>query len=153
MFIRKVIDALTKAGIQYTLVGGYAVALHGAVRGTVDIDIAITLDADSYIRCEAALKSIGLTPRLPVTATEVYNFREEYIANRNLTAWSFYNPVNPMQVVDILITEDATSMKSVGKKAFGTTLNVASIEELIRMKKRSARPQDIEDIKALEKML
>lgn len=152
MFIRKVIDALSQAQVPYALVGGYALVLHGAVRGTVDIDIAIALDADAFKRCESALKSIGLTPRLPVTAEEVFHFREEYIAKRNLKAWSFYNPANPLEVVDILITENAASLASVDKQAFGMTLHVAAIDELIAMKRKAGRPQDIEDIKALEKL-
>lgn len=153
MFIQKVVHALTNADLAYTLVGGYALVLHGVVRGTVDIDIVISLDAESFKRCEAALKSIGLTPRLPVTAEELFNFREEYMANRNLKVWSFYNPDNPLEVVDILITRDTQSIDSVEKSAFGMTLNVASIEALIAMKKEAGRPQDIEDIKALERLL
>lgn len=152
MFIRKVVDALTQAGVSYALVGGYAVNLHGAVRGTVDIDIVIALDQGSYEKCEDAMKSIGLTPRLPVTASEVFHFRDEYINRRNLAAWSFHNLNNPLEVVDVLITEDAKALKTVEKRAFGIKLIVASIDELIAMKKRTGRAQDIEDIKALEKI-
>ncbi len=153
MFIRKVVGALDAARVPWVLVGGYALVLHGVVRGTVDIDIAITLDADVFRRCEAALKSIGLAPRLPVTADEVFHFREEYIANRNLLAWSFYNPANPLEMVDVLIGEDAGAMETVEVEAFGMTLNVAAIGELIAMKRKAGRAQDIEDIRALEKLL
>ncbi len=103
--------------------------------------------------CEAALVKAGLTPRLPVTAQDVFHFREEYINNRNMIAWSFYNPNNLLEIVDIIITEDAAAMKTVQKRAFGLSINVASIPELIAMKKKSARPQDLEDIKALETLL
>lgn len=150
MFIRKVIGALEKSDTSYALVGGYAVTLHGAVRGTVDIDIAIAMNRAAFEKCEAALKSIGLEPRLPVTAADVFNFRDEYINNRNMVAWSFSNPKNPLEMVDVLITEDAASLKTISKEAFGLKLNVVTIPELIAMKKKSARPQDIEDIKALE---
>lgn len=153
MFIRKVIGALDRFDVPYALAGGYALVLHGVVRGTVDIDIAIALDADAFERCERALKSIGLTPRLPVTAEEVFHFREEYIASRNLIAWSFYNPANPLEVVDVLIGEDAGAMRTVEVEAFGMTLKVAAVEELIAMKRRAGREQDIEDIRALEKLL
>ena len=150
MFIRKVIGVLEKSGTPYALVGGYAVTLHGAVRGTVDIDIAIAMNRATFEKCEAALKSIGLEPRLPVTAADVFNFRDEYINNRNMVAWSFSNPKNPLELVDILITEDAARLKTIRKEAFGLKLNVVTIPELIAMKKKSARPQDIEDIRALE---
>ena len=89
MFIQTVIKALDKAKIRHVLVGGYAVALHGAVRGTVDLDYVIAFELAQFEGVERALANIGLTPRLPVTATEVYQFREEYIDKRNLVAWSF----------------------------------------------------------------
>jgi hypothetical protein len=36
-----------------------------------------------------------------------------------LKAWSFANPRNPLEVVDILITEDARKISTVNKRAFG----------------------------------
>lgn len=152
MFIKTVIDALNKADINYALVGGYAVALHGAVRGTVDLDFVIALDEQQYELLEKALTSIGLTPRLPVSAKEVFQFREEYINNRNLIAWSFINTNNPLELIDIIITHDANKMKTETLSADGMIINIATIDELIKMKKASGRPQDLEDIRALEKL-
>jgi predicted nucleotidyltransferase len=153
MFIQNVIGALEKHKIRYALVGGHAVALHGAVRGTVDIDIVIAFRKNSLKAAEVALQELGLKSRLPITATEVYKFRKEYIQNRNLTAWSFINLNNPLEIVDILITEDLNNLKTVTKKAFGINIKVAAIPDLIAIKKKAGRPQDIEDIKALEKLL
>jgi predicted nucleotidyltransferase len=153
MFIQNVIRALEKHRIKYALVGGYAVALHGVVRGTVDVDIVIALTKASLESAESALGKIGLQSRLPVTAADVYQFRKEYIENRNLAVWSFINPDNPIEVVDILITEDVKNLKTVAKQAFGIKIKVATIPDLIKLKKKSGRPQDIEDIRALEKLL
>lgn len=152
MFIKKVTDALNKARIRYALVGGYAVALHGAIRGTIDLDFVITLDEEQYKLVEKALANIDLTPKLPISAKEVFQFREEYIKNRQLVTWSFINHNNPLEVVDIIITHDANKMKTKTVKADSMTIQIATIEELIKMKKQSARPQDLEDIKALEKL-
>ena len=153
MFIQKVIRALEKHHVKYALVGGYAVALHGAIRGTVDVDIVIALTKVSLESTENALGKIGLQSRLPVTAEDVYRFRKEYIENRNLAAWSFINPDNPLEVVDILITEDVNNLTTVTRQAFGMKIKVAAIPDLIALKKISGRPQDIEDIRALEKLL
>jgi len=152
MFIKTAIEALDNAGIRYALVGGYAVALHGAVRGTVDLDFVIDLDKKQYEAMEKALAGIGLTPRLPVSASEVFNFREEYIKNKNLVAWSFYNPDNPLEIVDVVITHDAALMETETLDVDGMKIEIATIDELIKMKKISGRPQDIEDIRALEKL-
>ena len=41
MLITQLCHSLEEHQIRYALVGGYAVALYGAVRGTVDIDFVI----------------------------------------------------------------------------------------------------------------
>lgn len=153
MFIHRIIEVLTRHRVNYALVGGYAVALHGILRGTVDVDLAIALDRQQFLAAEQALGELGLRPRLPVNAGEVFDFRQEYIENRNLRAWSFYNEDNPLEVVDILITEDAGNMATVVKRTRDLAIVVAAVPELIRMKQQAARPQDLEDIKHLEKLL
>ena len=152
MFLLDVIHMLDKHHVAYAIAGGYAVALHGAVRGTVDIDLVITLNKSRYLAAETALREIGLEPRLPVSAAEVYEFREEYINNRNLTAWSFYKPDNPLELVDILITHNLKDLRTVTREINGQKIKLVRIDDLIAMKKQSGRPQDLEDVKALEKL-
>ena len=152
MFIERLIKALSKHQVTYAVVGGYAVALHGAIRGTVDIDLVIALDKRQYVALEKAMKSLGLVPRLPVDAETIFDFREEYMRNRNLVAWSFYHPANPLEVIDVLITQDLRAIGTVTKRIGKLDVVVAAIPDLITMKKQSARPQDLEDIRALEKL-
>lgn len=79
MFILTVVQSLNQHKVRYAVVGGYAVALHGAIRGTVDIDLVIGLEQAEFSRLQKAMEAIGLVSRLPVTAEEVFTFREEYI--------------------------------------------------------------------------
>lgn len=143
----------TSVQVAYALVGGYAVALHGAIRGTVDVDLVIGLEQGQFRQLQAAMVALDLQPRLPVDADEIFAFREEYIRNRNLIAWSFYNPANPLEVVDILITEDLKKMETVTMSVGRQKIVVASIADLIAMKTKASRPQDLEDIKALKRLL
>ena len=152
MLLLRVARAFDRNRVPYALVGGYAVALHGAVRGTVDVDLVIRLRESDFLRAERALMSLGLHPRLPVTASEIFRYREEYIRNRNLTAWSFVNPALPSEIVDVILTEDLAKMKVRRIKVRGRTVRVASIEDLIRMKRSSGRPQDLEDVGALRRL-
>lgn len=152
MFLYEVSEALTRAKVPFAIAGGYAVALHGAVRGTVDVDIVLALSKKQFIAAEAALRGLGLTPRLPVTAAEVFDFREEYIKNRSLVAWSFFDPKNPANVVDVIITHDLGALKIKKVLSGGHVLPVLSLEDLIAMKKACGRPQDLEDIRALREL-
>lgn len=150
MFILEIVKSLENQRVDYAVVGGFAVALHGVVRGTIDLDLVIALDLNAYQKAENAFKDVGMEGKLPVSAKEIFKFRKEYIKNRNLIAWSFFDPRNPANVLDVIITEDLRKLKTVSKVVHGVMIKVASIESLIMMKKKSAREQDWEDIKALE---
>jgi len=49
---------LNAAGVDYALVGGYALAAHGHVRMTQDIDIAVAIDPENTRRWIAALGNL-----------------------------------------------------------------------------------------------
>jgi len=153
MLIIKLAKAFKDHKIPYALVGGYAVALHGVTRGTIDIDLVINLDRKHYLAAEGILKGLGLAPKLPVTAQEVFLFRKEFIKKRNLIAWSFSNPERPIEVVDIIITENLKNLNV--KRVFyhNQEIFIIGLQDLIKMKKKSKRPQDIEDVLALEEKL
>lgn len=152
MFLIKVVNALKDNKVNYAITGGYAVALHGAVRATVDIDIVVNISKDSFKKAEKALNSIRLQSKLPVNSEDVFNFRKEYIENRNMIAWSFVNDVDPTELVDIIITQDLKKIKTKRVKIIDSIINIVSIDDLIKIKEKSNRPQDIEDIKSLRKL-
>ena len=151
--LERICAALNQAGVRYAIVGGHAVALHGAVRGTVDIDVILAWSRKTLAAAEKALNEIGLVSRLPVSAMDIFNFRKEYIENRNLVAWNFYNPDDLSEQVDIIITYDLKGKRTKRVALAGGTVQVLSLKDLIDMKRRSGRPQDIEDVTALEKLL
>jgi hypothetical protein len=150
MLIYRLADLFLKEGLEYAIVGGWAVALHGAVRGTVDIDIILKLDKKSFLKAQILLGDLNLKSRLPVDAAQVFDFRTEYIKNRNLIAWSFVNLDKPSEVVDIIITHDLKKMEIHKVKTSGHTLAILGMDDLIKMKKESGRPQDLEDVIALQ---
>lgn len=151
-FLSRVSNALNAAGVRYAVVGGYAVALHGAVRGTVDIDLVLRWTLRDLEAAEAALGSLGLVSRLPVTAESVFRFRDEYIRNRNLIAWNFYNPQDLSEQLDIVISEDLKGKRRIRIDTLDGPVQVLSRKDLIAMKRASGRPQDLADVAALEKL-
>lgn len=150
MWIYEICGAFERAKIRYAIVGGYALTLHGAVRGTIDLDLVIELTRPAFLKAEAVLLGLGFISRLPVTGAQVRDFREEYIRNRNLVAWNFFHPRRPYEIIDIIITDDARKMKIDKMKIDGHSIRVASLESLIEMKRRCGRPQDLVDVAALE---
>lgn len=153
MFIQRICLALDKANVPYAIVGGYAVALHGVIRGTVDVDIAIEWSLTNLQNTENAFKGMGLVSLIPITAEMVFHFRDEYVQNRNLIAWNFYDPSNPLNQVDIVINYDLKGAQYTKKiqTSLGT-ISILSLGELIKMKEASGRSQDLEDVKALKSL-
>lgn len=151
-FLVRVCQQLAAHRVRYALVGGHAVALHGAVRGTVDVDVVLNWSLAALRRAEKAFQELELLSRLPLVADDVFNFRDEYVRNRNLIAWNFYNPNNPSEQVDLIVTYDLTG-RAVKKLSIGPDrVQILNRQDLITMKQDSARPQDLEDVKALEKL-
>ena len=150
MFIHKVCEALQKEKIPYAIVGGYAVAFHGVIRGTVDVDFVIAWSLKNLIKVERALNGMGLVSMHPINAESVFHFRDEYIQNRNMIAWNFYDPANPLNQVDIVISYNLEDGHTKIIRTSGGNVNILAKEDLIKMKKASGRIQDLEDVKSLE---
>ena len=56
--VKKLARLLNEAGVQYALVGGYAIAAHGFNRFSEDIDILVNPDADNSRRWVLALSEL-----------------------------------------------------------------------------------------------
>lgn len=64
-----------------------------AVRGTFDAEVVLTLNQANFQAAERAPKQLGLVSRIPVDATEIFQFREEYISRRNLMPGALLIPL------------------------------------------------------------
>lgn len=150
MFIETVSKALSDHNVSYAVVGGYAVALHGAVRGTIDVDLALAWNRENLERTITALQSIHLISRLPLDSTTVFTQRAQLIQERNLIAWNFYNPDNLTEQVDLIIDFDITGRSTQQIPIGRSSITVLNKHDLIAMKEKSGRPQDLADIAALK---
>lgn len=153
MLVYEIIDSFDKEKLRYALVGGYALALHGLVRATMDVDLVIRLTLKDYELAEKCLKNIGLTSRLPIRAADIIQMRTEYIQNRNLIAWSFVDYQSPSRQVDILITSDLNELKTQKISIGGRKINVITLDQLLKMKKEAGRPQDLLDVENIKRKL
>lgn len=151
MKLKELVKSLQREKINYMIVGGYAVNCHGYSRNTVNIDLVIKFTLSNLKKIEIILREMDMISRLPIDSVSVYKFRDEYINNRNLIAWNFYNENDPTDQVDILIAYDVSDFKSEKFRVGDLELKVISKDDLIKMKKRSGRDKDLLDIKELTK--
>jgi len=153
------IKVLNEGGVRYVVVGGVAVVLHGHARLTADIDLIVDLDDAEAAKAIGVLTGMGLRPRAPVDAAAFArrSEREMWIRERGMQVFSMHDPANPMRVVDLFVNhpipfEDLWS-RSVMMELRDTKVRVASIPDLIRLKRLSGRPTDLADIEQLEAIL
>lgn len=154
--LQRVFEVLGRARVRYLVVGGVAVVLHGHLRFTADLDLVIALDPDNVRAAVTALATLGYRPRAPVSATDLADpaKRREWIEDKGLTVLSFWSPQLPATELDVFVDEpfpfDAAHGRSVEVSLGASTLRVASLADMIAMKRIAGRPQDLADIEALE---
>lgn len=148
--------ALNEKNVQYIVVGGLATVLHGYARFTAVVDLVINLNQAEAEKAINVITSIGLKPRAPVDPMQFTDkaIRESWINDKNMLVFSFFDPGNPLMVLDVFIREPfpfEEMIKRTVQMDFGDiTVPVCAINDLIEMKKKSGRPKDLEDIKYLE---
>jgi len=140
----RVIASLNEAGVDYVVIGGVAMNLHGLVRATEDLDVFIRPDAENVERLRRALRALWTDPSIEeITAEDLCG---EYPAVR-------YGPPEGTLYLDILTRlGEATrfnDLEAEDREADGVRVRVATPRTLYRMKRDTVRPIDHADAAAL----
>ncbi len=157
--LEPIFGALNSAGVRYVVVGGLATVLHGYARLTADVDVVVDLEPEEARKAIAALAGLGFRPRAPVNATDFADpdMRASWIRDKGMRVFSMQDPKQPMREVDLfvehLVPFEGLWTRSEVITLATTTVRVASIPDLIALKRVANRPQDLEDIAALEAIL
>ena len=157
MYYFEILEGLYERKIRYLIVGGLSVNLYGVPRVTQDIDIIVSTDRENILKIITLLKNQGYVPRLPVNPEDLAESDKvkDWVENRNLKAFSFYNKKDNYKVVDILLVhpldfEESFKNRTV-KRVKDIEIYLASIDDIIKTKEFSGRAQDISDIEMLKK--
>ena len=151
--------ALDASGTRYVVVGGVATVLHGYARLTADIDLILDLERDAAARAMRALVALGFRPRVPVDAEDFADegIRERWIRDKGMQVFSLFKPDDPLLSVDVF-AEHPVDFEGLYARAEvcdieAVPVRIASIPDLIRLKRLSDRPRDREDVEKLEEIL
>jgi len=126
---------------------------------TMDVDLVIALDAGNIAKLAGLAKELGLYPNVPVKLEDLAdaNKREALLAEKNLIALSLISSTPATPMVDIVIHHPLDFQKAFAKAVqrdiSGTPVMLASIEDMIALKKAAGRAQDLSDITHLERFL
>lgn len=159
LFYHDALRALVEARARFVVVGGVAVNLQGVPRPTADLDIAADLGLENVLAVARAFSSIGLRPRLPEPPEKLADPAtvRDWVEQRNLKAYTFQDPNNPLRNADVLVTSPIPypELESTADtvEALGLRIRIASIPALLRMKEHAGREQDLADADALRRIL
>lgn len=132
--------SLNEAGAKYILIGGFAVALHGYIRGTKDIDFLVDSSEGNISKIKQALASLPDNAIAELKNDEVEKYQVVRVADEI--------------VVDLMAKACGIDYESASEEIEyveidGIEIPVATKELLIRMKD-TFRPTDKADVNFLK---
>ena len=146
----RLLQRLTDAGVDFVVIGGVAVIVQSSPRFTRDLDICYATDRENLERLGQLLVDLGARLRgidgdLP--------FVPDVAALRRTEMLTLTTPEGD---IDLLADPPGSPGYAALKRNAsrieidGRVLLVASIDDLIAMKRATGRPQDVVDLESLE---
>ena len=151
----EILNRLHDNHVKFVIVGGVAAALHGGQRVTFDLDIVPSLAPESWVAAVDLLWQLGARPRIPEPLERLRDVEhvKRWQAEKGMLALNFRSTDGSTEV-DLLVSEssriDQLLQRAKAVTVEGRTFFVASIDDLIQMKRQAGRPQDLLDISQLE---
>ena len=141
---KDLLAAFNAHGVEYLVVGAHALAAHGQVRATKDLDVWVRPDAENARRVIRAIEAFGAA---------LQGLSEQDLTQPETV---FQIGVEPVRI-DIITSIDGVDFEEawpdrVSADYGGQSVTVISRKHLIQNKKAAGRPQDLADVDALEKL-
>ena len=158
MFYLDLFRQLEEKQVRYMLVGGLAMNLHGVPRMTMDVDIVVALDKDNLLAFIDAAKELRLKPVAPVNLEDLLDpgQRRAWSEEKGMIAFGLSSAQTNAPTVDILIDPpldiDAALRRVEFRDIGNTRVALASIKDIISLKEKTGREQDMADIEHLRKL-
>ena len=142
---RDVLVALVDARADFLLIGGWALAVHGHVRGTDDLDIFVRATPENGGRVFAALREFGA----PLAAHGV----TEQVFSR--PGQGYRMGIKP-NLIELLTTIDGVSFEEAWEDHIELDIDGRAVPTmgrgaLLKNKTASGRPKDLADVEWLTK--
>lgn len=137
--------ALLAADARFMVVGAYAVGVHGRPRATKDLDVWVEASTENAPRVIGGLRDFG-APLMGLTEADI---REPGIG---LQIGVEPGRIDVLTAISGVTFEDAWPKKVEADFGDGVRCAVIGLSHLLQNKRASARPQDLADVAALERL-
>jgi hypothetical protein len=160
-YLKEMLVTLTGAGVEFVVGGGVACVLHGVERVTLDLDVAVQMNAPNLDRLIRAVEKLNLQPRVPISLADIGDpdFVRSMVTEKGALVFSLVDFNDPLRHLDIFLSP-ALSFERLTKGANwfdigGAKVRVASKELLIQIKNEIVplRPKDVLDVQELSRLI
>lgn len=141
------LESLRDAKARYLVVGGWAVAVHGHPRATKDLDVLVEGTPENARRVAAAVRSFFGGHPPPFSAADFEN--PDAVVQFGLAP----RRIDVLNDIAGVPSFDDAWRRRLSADFGGVQAPFLSIDDLMRAKKASARPQDLADLKALSSVI
>ncbi len=158
MSMYSLLAALSEARVDYVLVGGLAVSLHGYQRVTLDVDVVLSLSDANLSRFIECARASNLKPVLPLPIEALRDAAQidRWHREKGMLAFALRGPDAMATVIDILVRPvvpfEVLKRNAVLKRVGPLSIPVAAIDDLIALKTGTGRNKDVLDIEELTKI-
>jgi hypothetical protein len=140
--ISHLMEALDRHAVDFVVIGGIAGIAHGSAYPTYDFDILYARDEGNLDRMAAALKELGVTLRGAPADLPFQIDARTLAAGCNFTFDSRYGRFDILGEADGMRDYEVMRADAKTEKAWGVRVRIASLDDLIRMKRAAGRPKD-----------
>jgi hypothetical protein len=158
MFYVDLFAALARHKVDYLLIGGLAVSLHGVERATMDVDITVAMTPNNLAHLVETARELKLAPVLPVPLTSLNDLKllRQWHSERNFEAFALRTPDLSGVTVDVMLFPPVEFSGMAQRAAIfnvaNTPICVAAIDDLIALKQAVGHPIDLSDIDHLQRI-
>lgn len=146
--VKDLFRSLNTYQANYLLVGGMALAMHGYVRATQDLDLWIRVDADNKMRLIAALSENGVAGAEYLKDVPLlFRWSSVTVGKRGFTL-DMGHALNAFEAVDF----DACYDRAVDATFDDVPFKVIHLNDLITEKLATGRSKDLGDVEELTKI-
>lgn len=150
---RDLLEALTRGGVEFILIGGVAASVHGSARFTQDVDVVYRRTPENLERLAQSLQDLqpylrGAPPGLP--------FRWDAATIKRGLNFTLTTSLGDLDLLGEVAgggTYEQLKPEAQLEQLLGLSCLCVSLSKLIELKRAAGRPKDFEAVAELELLL
>ena len=155
----ELLQLLDRHAVRYVVVGGLAATVHGATRVTFDIDLVPEWTDDNLDRLASALRDAQAELQAPEAQASIA-FPIDARSLRQFEVSTWRTALGDLDVIigtptttrGVLARYEALEPRAVRREAFGVTILVADLDDIIESKQALGRESDLVALPELHRL-